>query len=352
MNICYLADHDCAQALHWAERLGTKKQRLTVLSYGHVRIHPAFRCIRLGERFRFNKLIRQSILLRKVLKAVKPDVLHAFYSTSYGFLASLLGERNLIVTVQGSDLFLEPRRNGIFSYINRFVFKRARIIHSMAAPMTRELVRQGVPAHKIVTFPEGVESASFSSNRRFPRSARGLISTRSMKKVYNIERLIDAMKILSEEKVSARLTLVGEGPEKEGLIRRARSLHLTNVVFRPRLSRTAYIETLKKNAIYVSTSLSDGASASLMEAMAAGLFPVVSDIAANRALITHNRNGLLFDPGDSRDIAGKIGQALDFPRWRERAVRFNRDQVRKEFDIGRTTDILISVYKRMVVADK
>jgi glycosyltransferase involved in cell wall biosynthesis len=86
---------------------------------------------------------------------------------------------------------------------------------------------------------------------------------------------------------------------------------------------------------YVSASHWDGASLSLMEAMACGGFPVVTDIAANREWVEHGKTALVFPPGDWQALASLVA---DLPRrvdFIDRAVRLNRETVCAKADRSR-----------------
>jgi glycosyltransferase involved in cell wall biosynthesis len=65
--------------------------------------------------------------------------------------------------------------------------------------------------------------------------------------------------------------------------------------------------------VYVSMSRSDSTSQSLLEAMAAGLFPIVSDIAGNREWVTHRREGYLVPAGDAEALACAIAESASDP---------------------------------------
>jgi glycosyltransferase involved in cell wall biosynthesis len=67
---------------------------------------------------------------------------------------------------------------------------------------------------------------------------------------------------------------------------------------------------LGQSDIYVSTSLSDGTSVSLLEAMAAGGFPVVTDIPANREWIKDGENGFLVPVNEAGLLAKRIVSAI------------------------------------------
>ena len=67
---------------------------------------------------------------------------------------------------------------------------------------------------------------------------------------------------------------------------------------------------MEKASVYVSTATADGTSIALLEAMAAGLIPVVTDIETNRRLIRHEEDGFLFQPKDEKELADKLFNAL------------------------------------------
>ena len=77
-----------------------------------------------------------------------------------------------------------------------------------------------------------------------------------------------------------------------------------------RLGAGALAGELRAADVYVSTSRSDSTSVSLLEAMACGIPPVVTDIPANREWITEGRNGLLVPPGDPVRLAEALRRMI------------------------------------------
>jgi len=76
--------------------------------------------------------------------------------------------------------------------------------------------------------------------------------------------------------------------------------------------------------IFVSTSLYDGTSVSLLEAMACGTFPIVTDIASNREWILDGETGSLFSGGDEILLAKKILEAIRTPELLKKSIAKNR----------------------------
>jgi len=117
----------------------------------------------------------------------------------------------------------------------------------------------------------------------------------------------------------ARLYMAGSGPIEDEVRR--------FVASDPLLSRSVsllgYIanrdlpEYLAAADIYVMASRWEGFAISSMEAMACGAFPVLTRIPCFREQTEEGRFGLLFEPGDPRDLAKKLSRAIEDAPWRE-----------------------------------
>jgi glycosyltransferase involved in cell wall biosynthesis len=75
--------------------------------------------------------------------------------------------------------------------------------------------------------------------------------------------------------------------------------------------------------IYVSTSLHDGTSVSLLEALGSGAFPVVTDIPSNREWVSDGKNGFLVPTDEERTLANRIIDALRDRSLVEKAMQEN-----------------------------
>jgi glycosyltransferase involved in cell wall biosynthesis len=91
-------------------------------------------------------------------------------------------------------------------------------------------------------------------------------------------------------------------------------------------------QLLSRHSVYISASLFDGASLSLMEAMAAGLFPVVSDIPANREWLQDSKTALLFPTGGWQCLGRQLASLPQREEMVREARRLNRDIVCKRAD--------------------
>jgi glycosyltransferase involved in cell wall biosynthesis len=90
------------------------------------------------------------------------------------------------------------------------------------------------------------------------------------------------------------------------------------------LEPAALAAWLGRADIYLSASRSDSTSVTLLEAMAAGAVPVVSDIEGNRSWVSEGEGARVFAPGEVAGVTGAVARALDDPAWAAGARERNR----------------------------
>jgi glycosyltransferase involved in cell wall biosynthesis len=163
--------------------------------------------------------------------------------------------------------------------------------------------------------------------------------------IYGVEYLIDAIpKVLAKNK-NVKFIILGEGPFtntfKTKMTNFIKSGHVRFVDAVPHNKVKDYLSAAD---IYVSTSFSDGTSASLLEAMACSLSPVVTEIDGNKEWVKDGVNGLFVPVANSEKIAEKILLlASDYELRRflgEKAVETVRARVNWQKNIQKLTKII------------
>jgi glycosyltransferase involved in cell wall biosynthesis len=177
------------------------------------------------------------------------------------------------------------------------------------------------------------------------------MSVRSLKPVYDVGVMVEALPRVLEEAPDARLLIVGEGSQREMLIARAQQLKVTShVEFIPPLSHEQIPDYYRRADIYVSASRSDGLCVSLLEAMASGLFPIVSDIPGNRELVEDGVNGSLFPVGDEEALGQSIVEIITHPQRIPEAIQRNTDLIVTRFEEQLVMGQAERVYKNLLVS--
>lgn len=261
--------------------------------------------------------------LRRELAAFAPDLVNAHYVPNYGLMGALAGRRPLVVAAWGSDLLVVPRRDPLQRVRARFVLRRADRVIADSANLAAAARALGAPAERVLEIPWGVDPERF---RPGPPRERGLLlSTRMHEAVYDIPVILEAASRILASHPHARLVVTGEGTQRSVLeALAARRLPAGRCQFVGRVDTATMADWLARADIFLSASHSDSTSVSLLEAMASGAVPVVSDLEGNREWVSQGDGARLFPAGDPAALAQAIGSALASPLWLDTARERNR----------------------------
>jgi glycosyltransferase involved in cell wall biosynthesis len=291
------------------------------------------------------------IRARRLIKKLKPDIIHAHYVTSAGLTAMVCGFHPTIVTVHGSDLTTRIK-SSVWRLLLGKIFEFSDCINTVSKDLQNMVLSLGIDPDKIETFNLGIDTEKFSfvPGKKISRSGvLKLICTRRLEPVFDHRTIIRALALLKKNGLRYEMTFVGDGSLVNELKKQVKDAGLEDSVkFLGRVDNDNLPEILGRHDVYLSASLWDGASLSLLEAMATGLFPVVSDIKANSAWLKPDIDGLLHKVGDAEDLAEKIMQLRDNPQLLTDAVEGNRKRVVESGDRKTNMKHLESVYVELV----
>ena len=151
-----------------------------------------------------------------------------------------------------------------------------------------------------------------------------------MVKISDLDTLISAARLLHDKNAPFHYVLAGDGELMTQLAESVKVNGLQGVVsFLGRINSDQMPTLLHEAAIYITTSLSDGSSLALLEAMACGAFPIATDIPANSEWIEHGKNGFLFCPGSPTELASSIQKAWVNLDLRNEAAKINWDIIQE-----------------------
>ena len=269
--------------------------------------------------------------LRRELAAFAPELVDAHYVPNYGLMAALSGHRPVSLAAWGSDLLLAAGRDPLQRARARFAMRRASLVLCDAENLAAAARRAGAPPGIVRAIPWGVDRERFrpAANRE-----RGLVaSVRMHEPVYDLPTVIRGLAPVLRDRPEAHVVFAGDGalrPELERLA--AASLPAGRYRFTGRIPPVEMAALLARAEVCVSASLSDSTSQSLLEAMAAGALPVVSDIEGNREWVGPGDGAQLFAPGDAAALAAGVRTALTDPTWAAAARARNANVIAQRGD--------------------
>ncbi len=350
MRVCFIAHTNSPWAPYYAAYFHTRGHDVHVISF-HSDPLPDVHVHYLGPQQgglapKWMYLTRVP-RVRRLLREIRPDVVMATYFQSNGLVGALSKCSPLVVSTRGvdHDMYLpEPFRGRLIRWVGR----RADLLHAASPEGVDSLAAVGIPREKFTVIPLGTDATVFTPATG-PRAIGPprLICTRKHDPVYANETIIRAAARRRDLGTDFRLRFVGSGTTIEQSRSLAATLNLNNLIeFTGEAGHAAIPLHLRWADLYLSASRGDGAASSLFEAMSTGLFPVVSDIRANRDWLSHKRTGYLFRVDDDEDCANGIRFALENPDLVRHAVAENRATVIEKADRNRNLEKLESLLKR------
>lgn len=334
-RILYVSDAASVHTRRWAEFFRDQGVEVHVASFrpaviDGVEVH-VLGSGRWGRMGYFLAIPR----LRALARRLQPEIVHAQYVTSYGFLAAAAGLRPLVVTAWGTDVLISPKKSMLLRTLASFAVRRADAVTTVAQHMNAAVSALGVPIDTVSAVPFGVDTHHFLPPRvnRPESPPLRLICTRNFGPIYSVHTLIDALRIVRDRGLALRVDLVGDGPLRSELQAQVTRCGLdTDVTVHGHVDHATLARLLADAHLFVTPALSDGNNVSLNEAMACGSFPIATDIPANAQWIEHGINGLLYPPGDATRLAEAIQRAANDAPLRHRASALNRQIVETRAD--------------------
>jgi glycosyltransferase involved in cell wall biosynthesis len=323
MRIVFVGWQGSEHTRRWAGFFAARGHDVHVLTCGDRRVNreepPSYAVHDVGRPL-FGKVgyLLKAPRVRRLVRSLAPDVVHAHHATSYGLLASLTGVHPLIVTCHGSDVLISGRKPLMRPFL-KYVFAMADVV-TAPGDHVRDAIRALRNDRDVVVFQYGVDvnrlrAIAASPQRHTP--ARGpirLVSARPLEALYHTDNILRAAATLRDRGVECVCDVAGTGREMERLRRLTRVLGIVDrVTFHGHIPEEATAQLIATADVYVSISESDGVSIALLEAMALGPLPVLSDIEANRLWVRDGVNGCLVGSHPS-EVADGIMRALDLDR--------------------------------------
>jgi len=312
MKICFFADSESIHTVRWCTHFKQLGHDVHLISFKPAEVpgiptyvvDTSVISVKGGNwkvLFKYRKV-------KRLIKQINPDVVHAMYATSYGITGALCGFKPYIITALGSDLLISPQNSKIYRFLLKYAFSKAQFITVMSDQMKIEARKLNVPESKVMTLPFGIDPKVFNANNRQVDKTKFVVtSTRNFETVYNIPHLLRAIAKVKNEIPNLHLNLIGAGSLRSEIEALVDELEIRSIVtFFGKIPQVEIVKVLNHSNVFVSVSLSDGNNISLNEAMACETFCIATDIPANHQWIKHNENGFLVKIDDVDGLAKAI----------------------------------------------
>lgn len=294
----------------------------------------------LGARGWFDGVFR----IARRLRQIRPDILHTHNPGSHrvGVPAALLARVPILVhTKHGRNHPDDPRAVAMNRRLARFTDTIVAVSHD-AARVALEIER--IPAVKVRVIHNGIEPGEALSSSAWDSWPPRAITVARLDSVKDQATMLRGVREVADALPGFRLDLVGDGPERRTLEGMTRELHLeANVSFLG--YREDVRALLRRPQVFLLSSVSEGIALTLLEALAAGLPSVVTDVGGNREVIHDASVGLLVPPRAPEALAQATLLLLRDSRLASTMGAAGRARLEEKFNLETT----LSRYQELYV---
>ena len=266
---------------------------------------------------------------------------HLYYSSLWARGAGILARTPVLITTEhGKELWKNPLQIWLARQLSRHTCRHIAVSQD---GMRLRLEREGLPAEKLVHIANGVSLPPEIELGAWRRSVRaefalpddvpvvGTVGRTVTAKGYG--DLLDAMKTLATRRPAPVWLMVGDGPERPGLLATARMCGLgANLIAAGERSDVSRL--LAAMDVFVMPSHREGLPVALLEAMAASRACVVSDIGGMPEAVVPGACGLVVPAQAPDRLAAAIGELLDDPQRARDLGAAARRRISQEYGIA------------------
>lgn len=364
MKVLLLAGASSIHTIRWANGLSDAGHEVHLVTQ-----HQAI------DSFKSNVVIHQfknrgvigyfflAIPVRRLIKKIKPDILNAHYASGYGTTARLVNFHPWVLSVWGTDIYDFPYKSMLHNWLVRKNLRSADRVASTGYNMASQIRSVCPELSDIAITPFGVDIDKYGSNRReFQLNKETFVigTVKTMDQRYGIDILLNAFSYLrtlledeSNEVTSVELRIVGDGPEIDNFKKQAVELGIDNyVTFIGRVPHKNVPCELSRLDIYAALSREESFGVAILEASAAELPVVVSDVGGLPEVTRDGVTGMVVPKEDYKKAALAFKTLIKDHTLRRKMGESGREHVVKNYDWKKSVSTMVLQYKSAIAFNK
>jgi len=324
-----------------------------------------YKVSRFPGRPKVGRIPRNTFILMMYRMKNTPDLLHAhtaFPAGLYAVLSKKVREIPVVITCTGEDVLKVPEINygasldpEISSKIE-FALQGADALIAKSKGIRDTLLEWGVNKEKIHFIPNGIDLERFcveEENVTKSSNKKTLLAIGKYRRVKGFEEYLKTAAIVIKEEPEVRTIIIGKDMEKlDGLIGELEiesnlDIRSESFDYNNEDSEDILKNIYKSSGVYVSSSLSESFSNTILESMAMGVPVVTTETPGAKGLITHEETGLLSPIGDVQKLAENVLRIFKDKTLREKLIK-NALIKSKNYSWEKVTQMHIKLYDQLL----
>lgn len=306
--------------------------------------------------------LRGLLGVRRLVKEISPDLVHAHSLYYPGYLGAFVSGVPRVITVwsvEDVSLPFAKRPPALNRLLSRWTLGRGDVVTGISRSLVDSITGMGGVSERTFVFHWGIDLRVFNRDERVARvrqqlglnGRRIVLSPRNIDRNCSIETIVRAIPLVARSCPDVHFLFLWNYQDDSYMARVRRSVSELEVE-----CRTSFIGSVDYSGlhryyraadVFVSVPHFDSGPVSLVEAMACGAAPVVSDLPCVREWIDDGVNGLVVKPDDHVALGDAIGDLLVDDDRRNRMAAVNEELVRERADAERNMGWMERVYERL-----
>ena len=292
--------------------------------------------------------------LARLIRKNEIDIIHShmFSANLWGRLAALIGGRPGILTTEHTTSdWQRSTKETVFNRLLAPLSNRVVVVSKTVAETVAK--DQRIDSNKLVIIVNGVKLEDKNGHKR--EKSKGLPGTTPriaiiayLVPVKRHDLLFQALQICIKRIPQISCCVIGDGPERNRLEQMVKDMNLTHKVFF--LGERYDVKSLiPKLNLVVSTSDNEGLPMNLLEAMAAGIPVVATDVGGSSDLIETGKTGILVKAGDVQEMANGICNVLNNPELANEMGKQGMEKIKETYSLEKIIKIWEKLYEDIFV---
>lgn len=347
---------------HWDDpvpfQIASLIKDLFVVSYSHRAVLKAL----LHSELRKNNRVKEVYSRFRSffpLISVDPDIVHFEWNSAAIYYLPLFTIWNcpVVISCRGRQVNILTHLPHNTDYIRRLTetFQRAAAVHCVSEAIKWEAMQYGLDPAKAWVIRPAVDPTFFCPPQEKPAlgGTFHIVSTGSLIWRKGYEYALFAVRKLVDAGIPVSYEIIGDGPEKQRVLFTIDDLQLHGHVHLPgKLSPQQVRDRLQLADVFLLSSLSEGISNAVLEAMACGIPVVTTDCGGMREAVSDGVEGFIVPLRDTDLMAQRLRTLWEDRDLRGRMGYAGRQRILREFTLDRQINQFLSMYRSVISASK
>jgi L-malate glycosyltransferase len=363
MKVTLIADPFSAHVIKWANGLQKKGVDISIFGLSEYNASEYHHGIKISLfkvpefiKWRIDGSILKSAYLfgipklRRFIKEIKPDIIHAHSASSYGLLGALSNFHPYVISVWGNDVFNFPRKSPLLKKLLEYNLSRAEGILSTSHFMAKETKKY--TSKQINVLPFGIDINFFAPAEK-QKNEIVIGTVKSMEHKYGVVELMKAFHKIKNKypDLPLKLLLVGRGSLLEYLKKLSVELDIaecTEITGFVPFSKVPFYHNRLDISVFPSTEDSETFGVSVLEASACCKPVIVSDIGGLPEVVKNNETGFIIPPGNVDKLSEQIERLVLNKELRQKLGCEGRKHVERNFNFDDNLNTNLKFYNEIL----